>query len=147
MAAAVADFRPAAPATEKLKKDRGVPRLELEPTEDVLAALSAGRRPGQLLVGFAAEHGDSARAYGRGKLERKRLDAIVVNDISRAGIGFDAAENEVTILAADGRETEVPRTGKRTVAGVVLDEVERLRTALSQEASGGRATAGSHAGA
>ena len=103
MAAAVADFRPAAPAATKLKKDRGAPQIELEPTEDVLSALAAGRRPGQVLVGFAAEHGEGAVAYGREKLERKGLDAIVVNDISRAGIGFDAADNEVTILTAAGR--------------------------------------------
>jgi phosphopantothenoylcysteine decarboxylase/phosphopantothenate--cysteine ligase len=136
MAAAVADFRPAAPAGHKLKKDSGVPRLELEPTEDVLAALAAERRPGQILVGFAAEHGDRAQAYGAGKLERKRLDAIVINDISRPGIGFDTAENAVTILSADGGEREVPRADKRVVAGVVLDEVQRLRAARGDGTSG-----------
>ena len=87
MAAAVADFRPRDPADHKLKKTdpSHPPRLELEPTEDVLSGLSARRRPGQVLVGFAAEHGDGAIDYGRGKLERKGLDAIVVNDISRPG--------------------------------------------------------------
>ena len=89
-----------------------MPTIELEPTEDVLSALAARRRSDQVLVGFAAEHGDGAVDYGREKLERKRLDAVVVNDISRAGIGFDAAENEVTILAADGRERHVARAGK-----------------------------------
>ena len=104
MAAAVADFRPGAPAATKLKKDpRHPPTIELEPTEDVLSTLAAERRPGQVLVGFAAEHGDRAVDYGRGKLERKRLDAIVINDISQPGIGFDAADNEVTILIAGGR--------------------------------------------
>ncbi|MBV9048793.1 MAG: bifunctional phosphopantothenoylcysteine decarboxylase/phosphopantothenate--cysteine ligase CoaBC, partial [Solirubrobacterales bacterium] len=97
MAAAVADFRPSAATSGKLKKDQGVPAIELEPTEDVLSALGARRRPDQLLVGFAAEHGDGALEYGRGKLERKRLDAVVVNDISASGIGFDARQNEVTI--------------------------------------------------
>src|SRR5947209_5188879 len=145
MAAAVADFRPTAPAGAKLKKDDGVPRLELEPTEDVLAALAAARRPGQIVVGFAAEHGEGARAYAAGKLERKRLDAIVVNDISRPGIGFDAAENEVTILAADGARTQVARAAKGQIARAVLDEVERLRMARVRE-SDERGRAGASSG-
>jgi phosphopantothenoylcysteine decarboxylase / phosphopantothenate---cysteine ligase len=136
MAAAVADFRPAEIAARKLKKDEGPPALELEPTEDVLAALSAARRAGQILVGFAAEHGGGARAYGAGKLERKRLDAIVINDISQPGIGFDAAENAVTILTADGAARDVPRADKRQVAGAVLDEVQRLRAGRGEETSG-----------
>jgi phosphopantothenoylcysteine decarboxylase / phosphopantothenate---cysteine ligase len=128
MSAAVADFRPAGPVNRKLKKDQGIPKLELEPTEDVLATVAEHRRDDQVIVGFAAEHGDDAVALGRGKLERKRLDAIVVNDISRAGIGFESGENEVTILTVDGRERHVPRSRKELVAAAVLDEVERLRT-------------------
>ena len=127
MSAAVADFRPAGPVNRKLKKDEGIPTLELEPTEDVLSAMAELRRADQVIVGFAAEHGDEAVALGRGKLERKRLDAIVVNDISRADIGFEADENEVTILTADGGERHVPRSRKEHVARAVLDEVERLR--------------------
>ena len=126
MSAAVADFRPAGPATGKLKKDEGVPKLELEPTEDVLSTVAEHRRPDQVIVGFAAEHGEDAVELGRGKLERKRLDAIVVNDISRAGIGFESEENEVTILTADGQERHVARSRKEQVAYAVLDEVERL---------------------
>jgi phosphopantothenoylcysteine decarboxylase / phosphopantothenate---cysteine ligase len=127
MSAAVADFRPARPAATKLKKDaEALTSIELEPTEDVLGALSERRRPDQLLVGFAAEHGDGALEYGRGKLARKRLDAIVVNDISRAGIGFDVPENEVVILSASG-ERQVGKTSKERVAQAVLDEVETLR--------------------
>jgi phosphopantothenoylcysteine decarboxylase / phosphopantothenate---cysteine ligase len=126
MAAAVADFRPRDPALTKLKKDRGVPQIELEPTEDILAALAARRRPGQLLVGFAAEHGEQAVAVGTAKLERKQLDAVVINDISQPGIGFDAAENEVTIVVAPGRARRVAKTGKQYIAGAVLDEVEQL---------------------
>src|SRR5205823_10572891 len=104
MAAAVADYRPAAPAEAKLKKeDAAALELHLERTDDVLAALSAARRPGQTLVGFAAEHGEAAVELARGKLERKGLDLVVVNDISRTDIGFDVAENEVTIV---GREAE-----------------------------------------
>src|SRR5687768_326045 len=92
MAAAVADFRPAAAEPGKIKK-AGRPELtlSLEPTADVLATLAARRRPGQTLVGFAAEHGEDAVAYGRAKLERKGLDAVVVNDISRPDIGFEGS--------------------------------------------------------
>lgn len=126
MAAAVADFRPSDPASTKLKKDRGAPRIETEPTEDVLSALAARRRPGQVLVGFAAEHGGGAIDYGRAKLERKRVDAIVINDIAQPGIGFDASENAVTVLLAGGGERHVERASKERVAAAVLDEVELL---------------------
>jgi phosphopantothenoylcysteine decarboxylase/phosphopantothenate--cysteine ligase len=129
MSAAVADFRPAGLVDRKLKKEDGVPKLELERTEDVLSALAELRREDQTLVGFAAEHGEGAIEHGRGKLERKRLDAIVVNDIARSGIGFESGDNEVTILTADGGDRHVPRARKERVAQAVLDEVERLRTA------------------
>jgi phosphopantothenoylcysteine decarboxylase / phosphopantothenate---cysteine ligase len=124
MAAAVADFRPRAAADTKLKKDLGPPSVELEPTEDVLSALAARRRPGQVLVGFAAEHGDGAVSSGADKLARKGLDAIVINDISQPGIGFDSPDNEVTILVAGGGQRHVAKTSKEDVAGAVLDEVE-----------------------
>ena len=78
------------------------------------------------MIGFAAEHGEGAVERGREKLTRKGLDAVVVNDISRADIGFDSAENEVTIVLADG-EREVGRRPKSEVAAAILDEVERLR--------------------
>jgi phosphopantothenoylcysteine decarboxylase / phosphopantothenate---cysteine ligase len=143
MAAAVADFRPAHAAASKLKKDQGTPALELEPTDDVLSGLAERRQPGQVLVGFAAEHGEGAVRYGRGKLERKRLDAVVVNDISAAGIGFDAAENEVTILSADGGERHVARARKDQVARAVLDEVQRIR----REGSDGAIRTGAHSAA
>jgi len=137
MAAAVADFRPAAPVLEKIKKDTGPPlALELEPTVDVLCELAGSRRPGQTLVGFAAEHGPRALEHGREKLARKGLDLVVVNDVSDARIGFDAPDNEVTILAADGGERAVPRTSKAGVARAVLAEVARLRTAGAGEADG-----------
>jgi phosphopantothenoylcysteine decarboxylase/phosphopantothenate--cysteine ligase len=136
MAAAVADFRPASPATAKLKKDHGVPALELEPTADVLSTLARRRRAGQVLVGFAAEHGDGALDHARSKLERKRLDAVVLNDISVSGIGFDAVDNEVTILTSDGGERRVARARKEQVARAVLDEVERLRVTDPKERDG-----------
>jgi phosphopantothenoylcysteine decarboxylase/phosphopantothenate--cysteine ligase len=125
MAAAVADFRPRHALDTKLKKDRGAPQIELEPTEDVISLLAAERRPGQVLVGFAAEHGAEAVAYGRAKLERKRLDAVVVNDISDPGIGFDVTDNAVTVVTAGG-ERVVARSGKDRVAAAVLDEVDVL---------------------
>jgi phosphopantothenoylcysteine decarboxylase/phosphopantothenate--cysteine ligase len=127
MAAAPADFRPAAPVDDKIAKTgRAGLTVELEPTADILATVAAGRRPGQTLVGFAAEHGELAVERGREKLERKGLDAVVVNDVSRADIGFDGTENEVTIVSA-GEERAVPKGPKAEVAGAVLDEVERLR--------------------
>ncbi len=125
MAAAVADFRPVDPADHKLKKDAGPPSVKLEPTVDVISALAARRRPGQLLIGFAAEHGDQALAYARDKLERKHLDAIVVNDVSQPGIGFDAPDNEVTVVTA-GAERRLRKAGKDAIADGVLDEVQQL---------------------
>ena len=130
MAAAVADFRPASAHGGKLKKDASADVLrvlELEPTEDVLSGLAARRRPGQTLVGFAAEHGAGALEYGRGKLERKGLDAVVVNDVGVPGIGFEAPENEVTVLTR-GAELAVPRGSKEAVAGAILDAVLRIRS-------------------
>jgi phosphopantothenoylcysteine decarboxylase/phosphopantothenate--cysteine ligase len=138
MAAAVADYRPAAPAAEKLKKERAERlAVELERTEDVLSALAGARRPDQTLVGFAAEHGRDALELGRAKLERKHLDAVVINDISRGDIGFDAAHNEVTIVTAAG-DTHVPFAGKPEVAGAVLDAVAVLRAGVPA-ARGGEA--------
>ena len=145
MSAAVADFRPAGAVDTKLKKEHGVPRLELEPTEDVLTALVDLRREDQTIVGFAAEHGQGAVERGRGKLERKRLDAIVVNDIAGEGIGFESDDNEVTIVSADGGERHVPRARKERVAEAILDEVERIRSARGGEV-GARADTRSAAG-
>jgi phosphopantothenoylcysteine decarboxylase / phosphopantothenate---cysteine ligase len=146
MAAAVADFRPTQTAETKLKKDQGVPLVEVEPTEDILGALTSTRRPGQLVIGFAAEHGRQAVSYGREKLARKGLDAIVINDISLPGVGFDADENQVTVLTAAGAERWVEQTSKEKVAGVVLDVVEELRASSGEEPHGARAGAGSTAG-
>jgi phosphopantothenoylcysteine decarboxylase / phosphopantothenate---cysteine ligase len=132
MAAAVADFRPAAPESSKISKsERDGLSLSLEPTTDVLAALAGQRRPGQVLVGFAAEHGSGGIERARGKLERKRLDAVVVNDISRGDIGFDTSDNEVTVLVAGGEDRHVPLASKADVAVAVLDVVESLRAAPS----------------
>jgi phosphopantothenoylcysteine decarboxylase/phosphopantothenate--cysteine ligase len=128
MAAAVADFRPAAALDAKIAKTgRNGLALKLEPTDDVLAELARRRTENQTLIGFAAEHGEGAVDRGRAKLERKGLDAVVVNDISRSDIGFDASDNEVTIVTEAGGETRVPMSSKRAVAGAILDAVEALR--------------------
>ena len=127
MAAAVGDFRPVAPLDEKIAKaGREGLTLELEATEDVLARLAERRGGGKVLIGFAAEHGEGAVERGRQKLTRKGLDAVVVNDISRSDIGFDTADNEVTIVTAAGARP-VERGSKAAVAAAILDEVERLR--------------------
>jgi phosphopantothenoylcysteine decarboxylase/phosphopantothenate--cysteine ligase len=135
MAAAVADFRPAAAEAGKIEKaGREHLTLALEPTEDVLAGVASARRAEQTIVGFAAEHGEDALARARDKLERKRLDALVVNDVAEQGIGFDAADNEVTILTAS-RERHVPRASKAEVARAVLDAVEALRAPRGRSAA------------
>jgi phosphopantothenoylcysteine decarboxylase / phosphopantothenate---cysteine ligase len=131
MAAAVADFRPAQAAATKLKKEgRDGLELALEPTPDVLSGLAAQRRSGQLLVGFAAEHGEGAVEYGRRKLERKGLDAIVVNGISRADIGFEGDHNEVTIVTATADE-HIERASKAEVARAICDAVVALRAKVT----------------
>ncbi|HZQ28741.1 MAG TPA: bifunctional phosphopantothenoylcysteine decarboxylase/phosphopantothenate--cysteine ligase CoaBC [Acidimicrobiales bacterium] len=122
MAAAVADFRPKAVAPSKIKKAEGVPELVLEPTPDILAALGERKPDGQVLVGFAAET-SAVREEALAKLRRKRLDVIVANDVTAPGAGFEHDTNQVNVLAADGSEQNVPLTGKREVARIVLDAV------------------------
>ena len=127
MAAAVADYRPADPDPGKLAREEGTRlMLELEPTADVLAGLAGSRRNGQVLVGFAAEHGGDFVARARGKLERKGIDAIVVNDVSDSTIGFESSDNEVTIVSTAGEE-RLPRGSKRDLADAILDRVVALR--------------------
>jgi phosphopantothenoylcysteine decarboxylase/phosphopantothenate--cysteine ligase len=128
MAAAVADFRPASIVSTKIKKDDagGVPApIALERNPDVLAGLVAARRPGQVLVGFAAETGDAAGdwlAHGRAKLARKGCDLLVVNEVGE-GIGFEVGHNSGVVLGADGSETVVPEGSKAALADVVWDLV------------------------
>jgi phosphopantothenoylcysteine decarboxylase/phosphopantothenate--cysteine ligase len=125
MAAAVADYRPAEALAAKRPKDTATWSLELEPTIDVLAALGERRRAGQLLVGFAAETGDAGLERARQKLTRKGADLFVLNDVSRPDIGFDASDNEVTLLAPSGERT-VAKAPKEEIAAAILDEVEVL---------------------
>jgi phosphopantothenoylcysteine decarboxylase/phosphopantothenate--cysteine ligase len=119
MAAAVSDYRSSTAAEGKLPRSADGFTLELSATEDVVAGLAAGRRAGQVIVGFAAEHGEGAEQRARQKLERKAVDAIVVNDVSRADIGFESPMNEVTVI---GREETVhlPRASKPEIAEGIL---------------------------
>ncbi len=119
MAAAVSDYRPAAAARQKIKR-RGPFSLELEPTQDILVEL-AERKRHQVLIGFAAET-ENLIENARKKLAAKSLDAIVVNDVSRPGLGFDSERNAVTIII-NGGTVEVPETSKWEVAQRVLDTV------------------------
>jgi phosphopantothenoylcysteine decarboxylase/phosphopantothenate--cysteine ligase len=123
MAAAVADYRPAERHAGKRAKTASAWTLELEPTTDVLGELGARKRDGQVLVGFAAEHGEAAIERARGKRERKNVNLIVFNDVSRSDIGFDSEENEVVLIGVDG-EKRVERAAKRVIAATLLDEIE-----------------------
>jgi phosphopantothenoylcysteine decarboxylase / phosphopantothenate---cysteine ligase len=124
MAAAVADFRPKAAAAEKLKKERGVPEVVLEPTPDTLAELGRTRRPDQILVGFAAETTDHL-AGGRRKLEHKHLDLVVVNHVEGAGSAFDA--EDATAFLVDATRVDPLPSVKHEIARQLLDRVEQLR--------------------
>ncbi|HVQ58424.1 MAG TPA: bifunctional phosphopantothenoylcysteine decarboxylase/phosphopantothenate--cysteine ligase CoaBC [Solirubrobacterales bacterium] len=126
MAAAPADFRAAEVADGKIKREAGL-ELRLEATEDILAALAAGRREGQTVVGFAAEHGGDAVARAREKLSRKKADLIVLNDVSDPEIGFESERNAVTLIDRTG-EAEVPIAAKDEIAEAILAKVDRLRT-------------------
>ena len=125
MAAAVADYRPAAALGAKRPKDAESWTLELEPTTDVLTALGASRRDGQVIVGFAAETGEGGLDRARAKLERKGADLFVFNDVSQPGIGFDTHDNAVTLVSAAG-DHALPKAPKSEIASAILDEVERL---------------------
>jgi phosphopantothenoylcysteine decarboxylase / phosphopantothenate---cysteine ligase len=125
MAAAVADYRPAEPLAEKRPKDDSGWTVELQPTVDVLAALGAARRPGQVLVGFAADGAEAGLGRAREKRAAKGADLIVFNDVARQDIGFDVEQNEVVVVSEAG-ELRVDKAPKREIAAAVLDEVERL---------------------
>jgi phosphopantothenoylcysteine decarboxylase / phosphopantothenate---cysteine ligase len=127
-AAAVSDYRPKAPAAQKIKRREAI-QLDLEPTADILAEVAATRSDGTLVIGFAAETEDHMR-HGRDKLLRKGADALVVNDVARPGVGFDSDRNAATFLT---RHTaiELPEMSKRDLADRILDEVRALRRPAS----------------
>jgi len=125
-AAAVADYRPATVAAQKLRKGAGPVTMELVRTADVLGSLGA-RKEGRVLVGFAAETEDLESRAGA-KLEAKNLDLIVANDVSAPGAGFDGETNAALLLRRDGSRVEVPLLSKRELAERILDEVIALRS-------------------
>ncbi len=123
-AAAVADYRPVIQAEQKLKRT-GPLTIELQPTEDILAEVVQRRRDGMLVIGFAAET-ENALVHGRDKLLRKGADAIVLNDVSREGVGFDSDRNAVTFLTHQ-TAIDLPEMSKRELADRILEEVITLR--------------------
>jgi phosphopantothenoylcysteine decarboxylase/phosphopantothenate--cysteine ligase len=125
MAAAPADFAPASPAAEKIKKASAPAAIPMLPTPDILVSTRPLRRPGTIIVGFALETSDAV-ARGREKLAAKELDLVVVNDATEAGAGFGVDTNRVTLVSAGGEEEVVPLMAKGEVADVILDRVEAL---------------------
>jgi phosphopantothenoylcysteine decarboxylase/phosphopantothenate--cysteine ligase len=129
MAAAVADFRPADPAAQKIKKESGgVPRIELEATADVLRATRDARRADSVIVGFALETTDAVE-NGRRKLEGKGLDLLVVNDATQPGAGFEVETNRVVLLQPGRDDEALPLLSKAEVADRILDRVDGLLSA------------------
>jgi phosphopantothenoylcysteine decarboxylase / phosphopantothenate---cysteine ligase len=129
MAAAVADYRPAAAHEKKIKRGEGSLTIELEPTPDILAELGRERTSGnasRVLVGFAAET-DRMAENARQKLARKGADMIVANDVTQEGAGFDSDTNIVTLFLRDGREIPLPKMNKLEVANQILDRVLEIR--------------------
>jgi len=125
MAAAVADYRPADVADEKRLKDDDAWEVTLEPTTDVLRTLGEQRTNGQVLIGFAADRGERGLARAREKLDRKRVDLVVFNDVSREDIGFDAEDNEVVLIGRGG-ERRVGKASKDRIAAAIVDTAEEL---------------------
>ena len=126
MAAAVADYRAAAPLDRKIKKDSEEVQIALIRNDDILAGLGKTKRAGQVLVGFAAETNDVI-AYASEKLKRKNADLFVANDVSRTDIGFSADQNEIHLLYADGRAVKVDKAPKKRIANSILDAIKDLR--------------------
>ena len=128
MAAAVADFRPKAMAKDKIKKEGGIPRIELEGTEDILKMVSLQRSETKrpfVVVGFAAESRDLLE-NASAKLQSKGLDFIAANDISAGDSGFAVETNRVTLLFADGRSESLPLMSKSEVAETIIERVAAL---------------------
>ena len=122
MAAAVADYRPRQYSTSKVKKSDGDMCIELERTEDILLSLGKNKRPGQILVGFAAETDDLLK-NAQGKLERKNLDYIAANIVGVPGRGFAADNNAITLIGRDGSQTEFALQSKKNLAEALLQHI------------------------
>jgi phosphopantothenoylcysteine decarboxylase/phosphopantothenate--cysteine ligase len=136
-AAAVADYRPAEPASSKIKRGTGAISIRLEPNPDILATV-ARNKGGRLVVGFAAET-ENVTDNARKKLTQKNADLIVANDVTAEGAGFDHDTNMVTLFARDGRDLPLPRLSKAEVAQRILDEALRLRAILRSKPASYRA--------
>ncbi len=132
-AAAVSDYRPAQRTATKIKKSDSRLTLELEPTPDILAEVARNRRDGLLVIGFAAETNNMVE-HAREKLTRKNLDAVVANDVTREGAGFDTGTNIITLIARDREPLELPLMSKPDAAHRILDELVRLRKGKSKKA-------------
>ena len=122
MAAAVADYRPRQYSTSKVKKSDGDMCIELERTEDILLSLGKNKRPGQILVGFAAETDDLLK-NAQGKLQRKNLDYIAANIVGVPGRGFAADNNAITLIGRDGSQTEFALQSKKNLAEALLQHI------------------------
>lgn len=125
MAAAVADYRPVERIVDKRPKEDRAWQVTLEPTRDVLQALVERRANGQVLIGFAADHGDAGLERAREKLSRKKVDLIVYNDVSRDDVGFDADDNEVVLIGAHD-EQRIAKAPKDRIAAAIVDKAEEL---------------------
>mgnify|MGYP000352283244 CR=1 FL=1 len=135
MAAAVADYRVAAPADRKIKKDNDEMALRLVRNDDILAGLGKSKRADQVLVGFAAETNDVI-AYAKEKLQRKNADLFVANDVSRADIGFSADDNEVHLIYGDGRAIKIDKAAKKRIAAAILDAAREIHRSKAAPTTG-----------
>jgi phosphopantothenoylcysteine decarboxylase/phosphopantothenate--cysteine ligase len=134
-AAAVADYRPVERSLRKIKKTKSSVSLELERTPDILREVANSKRDGLLVIGFAAETENVLR-NAREKLSTKQLDAIIANDVTQDGVGFDTVTNEVTIISRDRKAPiHVPLMAKTNVANIILDEIARLRARVKPSTS------------
>lgn len=125
MSAAVADYRPKTPSASKIKKKDAALKIELEPTEDILAWMGANKRPDQVLVGFALET-DHGETHAQDKLQRKNLDLIVLNSLQDAGAGFGHDTNKVSLITRDKKAAHLPLMSKAEAARAILDHLETL---------------------
>jgi phosphopantothenoylcysteine decarboxylase/phosphopantothenate--cysteine ligase len=133
MAAAVADFRPKASATEKIKKSAGPPEIVLEPTTDILAELG-GKKVTQYLVGFAAET-ERLVEQAAEKMKAKRVDLMVANDVTTPGSGFEVDTNQAVLVAPDGTAHPLPQMPKIELADAIWDRVAAELEARGKEGS------------